>query len=198
MLPLLNIKVGRSIFEYSTHKDMHMHIDAHNTKTFSRLVEGTPHQVFDVLGPTVEYLVAPDDPGAQFCVMRGVVPPGVTVPLHSHEDHEDFYFLDGTQQILIKDDHGLQWRDVHAGDYVHVPGGTPHAHRNVSDQPAIELVITTRQMGRFFQEIGRPIGGMVRPESPDVLAEFITAAARYGYTLATAEDNAAVGIHLPG
>ena len=185
------------MFEYSTNKDTHMHIDAHNTKTFSRLVEGTPHQVFDVLGPTVEYLVAPDDPGAQFCIMRGVVPPGVTVPLHSHEDHEDFYFLDGTQQILIKDDHGLQWRDVHAGDYVHVPGGTPHAHRNVSDQPAIELVITTCRMGRFFQEIGRPVTSTPAPPSPEELAHFVNVAETYGYILGSAEENATVGITIP-
>jgi quercetin dioxygenase-like cupin family protein len=175
-----------------------MHIGGHNTQTFPRLVEGTSQQVWDVLGPRVEYLIAPDDPGAQFCVMRGVVPPGVAVPLHSHEDPEDFYILCGTQQVLIKDDDGLQWRDAHAGDYVHVPGGTPHAHRNVSDAPAIEIVITTASMGRFFQEIGRPIIGPTLPPTPDELAEFMAAAARYGYTLATAEDNAAVGIHLPG
>jgi quercetin dioxygenase-like cupin family protein len=175
-----------------------MYIDAHNTRTFPRLIDGTPHQAWDVLGPTVEYLVSPDDPGAQLCVMRGVLPPGVTVPLHSHDDHEDFYILGGTQQILIKDDHGLKWRDVHAGDYVHIPSGTPHAHRNVSDQPAIEIIITTTKMGRFFQEIHQPIDATVHPQSPDALAEFISAAARYGYTLATAEENAAVGIRLPG
>jgi hypothetical protein len=53
-------------------------------------------------------------------------------------------------------------------------------------------------MGRFFQEIGRPIIGQTHPPTPDDLAEFATAVARYGYTLATAEDNAAIGIHLPG
>ena len=47
----------------------------------------------------------------------------VTVPLHSHDDPEDFFFLAGTQQVLIKDDQGLQLRDVHAGDYGHIPGG---------------------------------------------------------------------------
>jgi hypothetical protein len=114
-------------------------------------------------------------------------PPGlgqVTVPLHSHEDPEDFYIVSGTQQVLIKDDDGLQWRDAHAGDYVHVPGGTPHAHRNVSGEPAIELVITTARIGRFFQEIGRPIIGITHPPAPDDLAEFVAAAARYGYNLA--------------
>jgi hypothetical protein len=33
--------------------------------------------------------------------------------------------------------------------------------------------------------------------TPDELARFVTAAARYSYNLGTAEDNAAVGIQLP-
>lgn len=179
-------------------KDTQMHIAGHNTKAFSRLVAGSPLQAWDVLGPTVEFLVAPDDPGAQLCVMRGVLPPGVGVPLHSDEDAEDFYILSGTQQVLIKDDDGLHWRDAHGGDYVHVPGGTPHARRNVSDQPAIELVITTVRMGRFFQEVGRPIIGPAHPPTPDDLTEFASAAVRYGYTLVTAEENSAIGMLLPG
>lgn len=50
----------------------------------------------------------------------------------------------------------MEWRDARAGDYVQVTGGMPHAHRNISDEPAIELVITTARLGRFFREIARP------------------------------------------
>jgi quercetin dioxygenase-like cupin family protein len=179
-------------------KDGSMQIAGDNSITFDRLVDGTSRKVWDVLGPTVEFLIPPDDPDAHFCVMRGVVPPGVTVPVHSHDDPEDFFFLAGTQQVLIKDDQGLQWRDVHAGDYVHIPGGTPHAHRNVSGEPAIELVITTVRLGRFFQEVGRPTSAPLQPPTADELAQFVAAAARYGYTLGTAEENAAVGIRPQG
>lgn len=126
--------------------------------------------------------------------MSALVPPGVTVPLHSHDDAEDFFILSGAQQVLTKSDQGLQWRDVNAGDYVHIPGATPHAHRNVSDEPAVELVITTARLGRFFREIARP--GARRPPTPGELAEFVAVAAKYGYALGTAEQNAAVGIAL--
>jgi quercetin dioxygenase-like cupin family protein len=124
--------------------------------------------------------------------MRGVVPPGVAVPLHSHDDAEDFYILAGTQQVLTKSDRGLHWRDVYAGDYVHIPAGTPHAHRNVSAEPAVELVVTTPRLGRFFQEVGRT--GVTHPPTPAELAEFIAVATRYGYDLGTPEQNAAIGI----
>jgi quercetin dioxygenase-like cupin family protein len=63
-----------------------------------RIAEGTPAQALDVFGPTVEFLRWPDDADADFCVMRCVVPPGVTVPLHSHDDAEDFYIVDGTNE----------------------------------------------------------------------------------------------------
>ena len=158
------------------------------------IAEGTPYTTLDVFGPTLEFVSGPDDPAADFWVMRGVVPPGVVVPLHSHDDAEDFFILAGTQQVLTMGDQGLQWTDVNAGDYVHIPAGVPHAHRNVSDEPAVELVVTTARLGRFFQEVGRP--GTGQPPTPAELAEFVSVATRYGYDLGTPEQNAAVGIAL--
>lgn len=72
------------------------------------IAEGTPYATLDVVGPTLELVSGPDDPAANFCVMRGVVAPGVVVPLHSHDDAEDFFILAGTQQVLTKSDQGLQ------------------------------------------------------------------------------------------
>ena len=49
----------------------------------------------DVLGPTIEFITQPSrDDDTALCVLRGVVPAGVTVPMHSHDDAEDFYILD--------------------------------------------------------------------------------------------------------
>jgi quercetin dioxygenase-like cupin family protein len=174
-----------------------MELGQHISNVIYRIAEGTPAHALDAFGPTVEFLRRPDDADAGFCVMLGVVPPGVTVPLHSHGDAEDFYIVDGTQQVLIHGNHGLQWRDAHAGDYVRVPGGTPHAHRNISDKPAIDLIVTTARLGRFFLEVGHPVTGSPQPPTPDELAHFVAVAARYGYTLGTPEDNVAVGIEIP-
>src|SRR5258705_4132387 len=127
----------------------------HISNVVHRIAEGTPAHALDVFGPIIEFLRRPDDPDADFCVMRGVLPPGVTVSLHSHADAEDFYIVNGTQQVLTHWSHGLEWRDAHAGDYVRVPGGTPHAHRNISDKPAVDLIVTTARLGQFFLEVGR-------------------------------------------
>jgi quercetin dioxygenase-like cupin family protein len=101
------------------------------------IAAGTPYATLDVFGPNVEFVSGPDDPAAGFWAMRGVLPPGVLVPLHSHGDAEDFFILAGTQQVLIMSDQELQWTEVNAGDDVHIPAGVPHAHRNVSDDPAV-------------------------------------------------------------
>jgi len=40
----------------------------------------------DLEGPTVEFLTSPQEASIDFCVLKGVIPPGVSVPLHSHPD----------------------------------------------------------------------------------------------------------------
>ena len=128
---------------------------------------------------------------------RGVIPPGASIPLHSHEDTEEFFIVAGTQQVLTPGVRGLEWSDVYAGDYVHVPGGTPHAHRNVSPEPAIDLIVTTARLGRFFQEVGRPVTSPPQPPTSDEVARFVAISAKYGYMLGTPEENAAAGIEMP-
>ncbi|MCV7379172.1 cupin [Mycobacterium alsense] len=164
-----------------------------NGAILSRVAEGTGGLTVDVFGPLIEFLTPEDN--EQICVMRGVVPPGVAVPLHSHDDFEDFLILTGGHQVLVEDEGGLKWRDAHAGDYIRVAGNVPHAHRNLSDEPAVDLIITTAAMGRFFREVGRPTGSP--PPTAREVAHFVEAARRFGYRLATPEENAAVGITLP-
>ena len=108
-----------------------MPADQLQSTVLRQVADGTPYRAVDVFGPTVEFVSGPDDPAADFWVMRGVVPPGLTVPLHSHDDAEDFFILAGTQQVLTKSDKGLQWRDVNAGDYVHIPAGPARASKRV-------------------------------------------------------------------
>src|SRR6476469_10008016 len=111
------------------------------------IAEGVPYATVEVFGPTLEFVSGPDDPAADFWVMRGVLPAGVA-----------------------------------------------DAHRNVSDEPAVELVVTNARLGRFFQEVAR--SDTRQPPTPAELAEFVAVATRYGYDLGTPEQNAAVGITL--
>jgi uncharacterized cupin superfamily protein len=93
---------------------------------------------------------------------QGVAEPGVgdvVVPIHSHDSTETFLVISGTKQALVPGNHCLEWKDVHAGDYVQIAGGQAHALRNVSADPVIELIITNRRLGEWFSEAGRPVTG---------------------------------------
>ena len=70
--------------------------------------------------------------------------------------------------------------------------------KNESNEPAVTIIVTTPRLGRFFQEIGRPVtaDAFPQPPSPADIQRFVEAAARYDYWLGSPEENAAVGINL--
>lgn len=163
----------------------------------TQIIYETPG-VLDVFGPSVEFLSPPAQPDDAFSVIRGTVPPGVAVPLHSHVDVESFYLLSGVLQVLLERQDKLEWTDVRTGGFVHIPEGAKHAWRNTSQVPAVALIVTTARLERFFREIGRPLvqGVPLPPPAPEDLQRFAQIAAKYGHWLATPEENAAAGISL--
>ena len=162
-------------------------------------VSDESHRALDIFGPIVEFTTSPLEPGSAYCVMEGIIPPGVAVPLHSHPDPESFYILSGHGQTLCQRGEQLEWVDVKPGDFVHVPSGSKHAHRNTSTEPLVELIVTTVTLGRFFQEVGRPAEPNTSPVAPSEndVRHFQETAGQYNHWVASPEENAAVGIVLP-
>jgi quercetin dioxygenase-like cupin family protein len=161
-------------------------------------VHESKHPVLDVFGPTVQFLTSPEESGGEFCVMKGVVPGDGFVPIHSHEGIESFFLISGELDVLMEEQGELRWRVAHPGDFVHVPGRVKHAFLNRSKAAAVTLIATTAKLGRFFAEVGRPVTPESRPgiPTPKELQHFLEAAGRYGYWLATSDENTAVGISL--
>lgn len=147
-------------------------------------------------GATMEFLTSPDD-DYDFCVMKGTIPAGGFVPLHSHPDTETFFVLSGTLEALTETESGLGWKEVRPGDYLHVEGDARHAWRNAGEGAGIALVVTTRRLGGLFLEMGTPLTGAPEPPTADDLARLAALAAAYGHWLASPQENAAVGIELP-
>ena len=154
----------------------------------------------DLMGPTVEFLTSPQEAGIDFCLLKGVIPPGVSVPLHSHPDTEDFIVIAGEVQALRQRTSGYEWIELKAGDHVHVPGNAQHAWRNTASAPFVTYIITTPKLGKFLQEVGRPIGSTDQPVTAEDIADFVarfqSVAEKFGYWNGTPEENAAVGIYL--
>jgi quercetin dioxygenase-like cupin family protein len=162
------------------------HIDASHLKTI------------DVLGPTIQFLTPLEEGDDAPCLMRGTIPPGVAVPLHSHADLETFLMVSGEVEALVEAESGFDWVRIRVGDVFHAPGGAKHAFRNQRQEPAEMMLVSTCRMGRFFQEIGRPVGPGIPPSlSEEAIRHFLETADRYGYWNAPPEENARLGIALP-
>jgi len=164
------------------------------------LVDLRDAETIDVLGPTIVFLTKPEADDDLPCVMRGTIPPGVSVPLHSHRDPETFLAVSGEIEALAQADGDVEWIKVRPGNIFHVPGGTKHAFRNQARAPAVMIIVSTSRMGRFFQEIGTPVipgDAATEPPSPETIKHFLETAERYGYWNASPEENLKVGISLP-
>ena len=164
----------------------------------THLVIESDCETLDVFGPSVQFLVAPQGSDEAPCVIKGTIPPGGSVPIHSHQAIEVFYVLSGNVEVL-REKHGKShWIAAGPGDFIEVPSGAKHGFRNRSQHPVVQLITTTSKLGRFFQQIGRsiPQGANGNPPSPDQLQHFVRTSERYGYWLATPEENAAAGISL--
>jgi len=145
-------------------------------------------------GPIVHWLASAQQTDDQFCVLDSLLVPGVFVPLHNHPEVECFYVLDGALQILAYQNNEPYWLDVEAGESVVVPSSAPHAIRNTSASPVRLLMIFEARLGRFFEEVGRPVASGGQPPLPleEWIQVFAAAAGRYGYWLASPEENAAI------
>lgn len=170
-----------------------------STMETTRVLNQGAADVLDVLGPTVEKLVSTSAGVASYCVMKGVIPPGLSVPLHSHPDDESFYLISGGVDVLLQKGTEFEWRAVKPGDFVHVPHDVKHAWRSTSREPSKSIIVTTPRLGQFLMEVGTPVSPDAVPlrPGPEAIERFMRTSARYGHWLGTPEENAAVGITVP-
>ena len=164
----------------------------------TRLVAESDCETLDVFGPTLKFLIAPQGSDDAPCVIRGTIPAGGWVPIHRHDAIECFYVISGSVEVFSEKDGKTHWIVAGPGEFIEVPSGARHGFRNSSQQPVVQLITTTSKLGRFFQEIGRsiPEGAKGNPPTTDELQHFVQTSERYGYWLATPEENAAAGILL--
>jgi len=161
-----------------------------------RVFKHSAHPLLDVFGPTLQFLTTPEEADESLCVIKGIIPPRGIVPMHSHTDIECFLMMSGQQEVLIETEGSYSWTMCSSGDFIQVPGRAKHAFRNLSTEPAVTLLTTTAKLGRFFEDVGRPVAteAQLLPPTPEELQHFAATAIRYGYWLATPEENAAVGL----
>ena len=144
----------------------------------------------------IEFLASPDEIGSEICLIRDTVPSGVVVPLHSHPDPEVFYVLEGSFEALQSEDNIDRWTTAGVGAVVAIPGNVKHAWRNALSLPATMVIVTTAKMFEFSREITKPFDPDQPADLPglEAMQELSKTAARYGFWIASPEENTAIGL----
>jgi quercetin dioxygenase-like cupin family protein len=164
------------------------------TGTSSRAEE----QTFIVVGVLLRFLSTPEQINDQISVMRGTIPSGIVIPLHSHADPEIFYVLNGSLEVFQAEGPSASWQTVNAGEVVSIPGNVRHALRNTSPSPITSIIVSKQELYSFFRELARPFdpNGPPAPPTQEEMQQLFSVAEKYQYWLASPDENAAIGISL--
>jgi len=82
--------------------------------------------------------------GERVMVSHVYLEQGCVVPLHSHDNEQLTYILEGTLRFWIGDD-GAETIDVAAGDVLHLPSGVPHKAEALEDTLDVDIFSPPRQ-----------------------------------------------------
>lgn len=130
---------------------------------------------YRVVGETITGVAEAEHTGGRFSLFEVITPGHAGAPLHQHPHEEYLYLLAGRLELRSRDGR----LPVAAGDFVRVPGDTPHAFHNPDDTPARALEIAAPGgVEHFFAELDRRFGD--DPPEPQALLEVI---GRHGVTL---------------
>src|ERR1700761_3806780 len=164
----------------------------------SETKRGAEEQTFIVLGVLLQFLSTPEQIYDQISVMRGTVPSGVVIPLHSHADPEIFYVLNGSLEVFQAEGPSAGWQTVNAGEVVTIPGNVRHALRNTSSSSLTSIIVSKQELYNFFRELARPFDPSrpPAPPTPEEMQQLFSVAEKYEYWLASPDENAAIGISL--
>jgi quercetin dioxygenase-like cupin family protein len=103
-------------------------------------------------------------------------------PPHFHPWDEAFLVLEGQVEVTVEG----RSTTVSTGDYVHIPGGSVHAYKNISPTAKIIGVVSDPRGGQFF-------AAMDQFKVPDDLPRIFEVAERYGVTFLVPESESSAG-----
>jgi quercetin dioxygenase-like cupin family protein len=125
------------------------------------------------------FLASGDTTNNRFGLVDETALKGESVPMHRHEDIESFFVIEGSVAFCIEE----EWFKGGPGAFLHIPGGTVHGFRIVSDR-ARYLIHTTGHHVEFYRAISVPSGANGKPASQDVdWDRVLRAAEEYGIEL---------------
>jgi quercetin dioxygenase-like cupin family protein len=153
-----------------------------NSLPFVHAAAGTG-EALDVVGDLLVLRTEPTQEAPMLAV-EATVAPGGGPPPHIHAAEELFLVREG-RFAFVTGEPGVE-RIAGPGDVVHVPGGRPHAYRNVGDARARMLVVFDDglQIVPLWRALGRPVDpGTWQPLPPPPVETIIAACEEHGVAL---------------
>lgn len=162
----------------------------------TQLIHSSSEHSVKLFSTLVQFLVTPTQASEAFALMRGIVPPGVSIPLHSHSDPEVLVILEGELDVLQYEGDSSCWLTTSPGEIVCIPGDVRHALRNTSPTTVTLLLTTTPNIYRFFRELGKPFhtDQPLGPPTPQDMQRLLDLAAKHNYWMASPQENEAIGL----
>ena len=96
-------------------------------------------QTFNVFGVLLTFLVTPNETGHEVSLFKGILPPGVVIPLHSHSEPEVLYVLEGSLEVYRESGEAPGWSTTPPAGVLAFPGNLKHALRNTSSTPTVTI-----------------------------------------------------------
>jgi quercetin dioxygenase-like cupin family protein len=130
---------------------------------------GSVDQTFNMFGVLLNFLVTPNETGYEVSLFKGILPPGVVIPLHSHAEPEVFYVLEGSLEVYRESGESQGWSTTRPGGVLAISGKVKHALRNTSSTPTTVILVAQDELYNFFRSIAKPFeaGLMPAPPSPE-------------------------------
>ena len=72
------------------------------TESFPRADRKPDRTVLKVLGASMQFLVGPQQDEDALCILKRTIPPGISVPMHSHDFVEVFFVLSGNLEAFVR------------------------------------------------------------------------------------------------
>jgi quercetin dioxygenase-like cupin family protein len=147
----------------------------------------------------VQFVATPQRTGSEaMCILRGTLPAGGAVHLHSHADPESFYLLAGEMELYRDDGEKAGWSRVQMGDLAVIRSEVKHAWRNSSSEPCVAIIFTGGDVCRFLQEVTQLMSSLTvpGPPTPEMAAAIHELARKYHCWNATPEENRSIGLDL--
>ncbi|MET0849322.1 MAG: cupin domain-containing protein [Pseudomonas sp.] len=111
------------------------------------VIEHSPAPV-NVVGEAITILAGGDlSKPFEMHIQEGVQ--GGGPPPHFHPWDEAFYVVDGQVEVTVEGNSTT----VSAGGYVHIPGGSIHAYKNISPTAKMIGVVSDPRGGQFFAAV---------------------------------------------